>query len=98
MASSELDLLEPIAIVGLSLKFPQDATSPQKFWEMLVEGRTASTRVPSDRFNVDSHCSAGTKRLDEVRCPLTILCIEVEQRLSATIDWLSLYQRRHQAI
>jgi hypothetical protein len=50
----EDDGLEPIAIVGLALKFPQDATSPEAFWQMLVEGRSAMTDVPKERFNVDA--------------------------------------------
>jgi Beta-ketoacyl synthase, N-terminal domain len=60
------DLLEPIAIIGFSLKFPQDATSAESFWEMLMEGRSAMTKVPGQRFNVDSFYVPGTKRQDEV--------------------------------
>ena len=48
------DKLEPIAIIGFSLRFPQDATSPEAFWKMLMEKRSAMTDVPSDRFNVDA--------------------------------------------
>jgi hypothetical protein len=29
------DKLEPIAIVGMDLRFPQDANGPEEFWEML---------------------------------------------------------------
>ncbi|KAF1828904.1 reducing type I polyketide synthase [Decorospora gaudefroyi] len=46
---------KPIAIIGLSLKFPQEATSPQAFWEMLVKGRSAMTEIPKDRFNVEAY-------------------------------------------
>lgn len=49
------DSLEPIAIIGLSLKFPQEATSPQTFWDMLVEGRSAMTEMPKDRFNLEAY-------------------------------------------
>ncbi|KAL9131150.1 MAG: hypothetical protein Q9217_000851 [Psora testacea] len=31
--------LEPIAAIGFSLKFPQDAVSPDAFWQMLKERR-----------------------------------------------------------
>lgn len=48
------DKLEPIAIIGLSLRFPQDATSQAGFWDMLMEGRSARSDVPKDRFNVDA--------------------------------------------
>lgn len=60
------DLIEPIAVIGFSLKFPQDATSPESFWKMLMEGRSAMTKVPENRFNVDSFHVRGTKRRDEV--------------------------------
>ncbi|RDL41699.1 uncharacterized protein BP5553_01678 [Venustampulla echinocandica] len=49
------DALEPLAIVGFSLKFPQDATTAESFWSMLLEGRNVSTEFPSDRMNIDAH-------------------------------------------
>lgn len=48
------DIIEPIAVIGLSLKFPQEAKSSESFWGMLVEGRSAMTDVPNDRFNIDA--------------------------------------------
>ncbi|KAG9235236.1 hypothetical protein BJ875DRAFT_399470 [Amylocarpus encephaloides] len=45
------DSLEPIAIIGFSFKFPQDADTSENFWQMLVEGRSAMTEVPKDRWN-----------------------------------------------
>ena len=59
------DLLEPVAVVGFSLKFPQDALSAKSFWNMLLEGRCAKSDVPKDRFDVDSFYVPGTKRQDE---------------------------------
>ena len=44
----------PIAIVGMGCRFPQEATSPEKLWEMLYNKRHARTEVPKDRFNVES--------------------------------------------
>ncbi len=44
---------EPIAIIGLSCRFPQ-ADSPQAFWELLRNGVDAITEVPSDRWDVDA--------------------------------------------
>lgn len=32
-AKSKVD--QSIAVIGMALRFPQDATSPEKFWEML---------------------------------------------------------------
>ncbi|ROV87828.1 hypothetical protein VMCG_10550 [Cytospora schulzeri] len=43
-----------IAVCGLSLKFPQDASSEKGFWAMLLEKRNAMTEFPPDRLNVDA--------------------------------------------
>ncbi|MCJ1389265.1 hypothetical protein MMC18_002121 [Xylographa bjoerkii] len=53
-SGSKEDVVEPIAVVGYSLKFPQDATSSEGFWQMLVNGRSAMSDVPKDRFNLDA--------------------------------------------
>lgn len=45
------DLIEPIAIIGLSLKFPQDVTSLDKFWNLLLEQGNTATEFPSDRLS-----------------------------------------------
>ncbi len=46
------NLNEPIAIIGLSCRFPQ-ADSPQAFWDLLRNGVDAITEVPSDRWDVN---------------------------------------------
>lgn len=56
------DKLDPIAIVGLALRFPQDATSPEAFWQMLLEGRSALTDVPQDRYRVDAFYEASANK------------------------------------
>ena len=48
------DALEPIAVVGFSVKYPQDADSPASFWSMLVEKRCAMKEWPKDRINLDA--------------------------------------------
>lgn len=46
---------DPIAIVGMSCRFPQDAENPEKLWEMLLNGRSAATEFSKNRMNVDAH-------------------------------------------
>ncbi|KAI2485149.1 Fatty acid synthase S-acetyltransferase [Pyrenophora tritici-repentis] len=58
------DAMEPIAIVGMSAKLPQSATSPEAFWKLLEEGRSAMTEVPSDRFNIDAFYHPNGDRLN----------------------------------
>lgn len=56
---------QPLAIVGFSLRLPQDAsTSAESFWSMLVEGRCASTPFPEDRLNVNGFYHPDGNRRD----------------------------------
>ncbi|KAJ4293019.1 hypothetical protein N0V88_005683 [Collariella sp. IMI 366227] len=48
------DAVMPIAIVGISGRFPGDAENPKKLWDMIEEGRSALSDIPADRFNVDA--------------------------------------------
>jgi acyl transferase domain-containing protein/acyl carrier protein len=45
---------EPIAIVGLGLRFP-GADSPQAFWKLLQSGVDMVTEIPADRWAVDDY-------------------------------------------
>lgn len=47
-------LSDPIAIVGMSCRFPGGANNPEKLWSMISEGRSAWSNVPSDRWNENS--------------------------------------------
>ncbi|KAJ5094368.1 hypothetical protein N7456_010229 [Penicillium angulare] len=55
---------EPIAVVGIGLKFPQDADSIHGFWDLLVHGRSTVTDVPKSRWNVDSFYHPNADRHD----------------------------------
>lgn len=45
---------EPIAIVGLSCRFP-GAPSARDYWQLLQEGRDAVREVPADRWDKDAY-------------------------------------------
>ncbi|WPH02495.1 Hypothetical protein R9X50_00536000 [Acrodontium crateriforme] len=45
--------MEPIAIVGMAMKFPGDSISSESFWEMLQNGRSAHSPIPKERFDGD---------------------------------------------
>ena len=55
-----------IAIIGFSFQFPQEATTPQGFWEMLVDGRCAATEFPKDRMNMNGFYHPNADRYDAV--------------------------------
>ncbi|KAL4961999.1 type I polyketide synthase [Aspergillus stella-maris] len=61
---SESGRLKPLAVVGLALRYPGDAVSPDKFWRMLMERRCASSRYPADRLNIDAHYNPTGNRQD----------------------------------
>ncbi|KAK3903617.1 hypothetical protein C8A05DRAFT_14423 [Staphylotrichum tortipilum] len=44
-----------LAVVGMACRVPGDADTPEKFWELLVQGRDTLSEVPADRFDLDAH-------------------------------------------
>jgi acyl transferase domain-containing protein len=73
MASSRWDEIEsaaarqPVAVVGIALKFPQDVSSAEDFWQMLMNGRCAATGIPKERMNADTFHGSGENNFDTVR-------------------------------
>ncbi|KAH8668644.1 fatty acid synthase S-acetyltransferase [Xylariales sp. PMI_506] len=45
---------DDIAIIGMASKLPRDASSADAFFDLLVQGRSALTEVPSSRYNIDA--------------------------------------------
>jgi len=58
---------DPIVVVGMALKFPGEAISADSFWQMLLDGRSAQSEVPADRFNIDGFYHPNNNRQDSVR-------------------------------
>jgi len=48
-------LSEPIAIVGLSCRFPAGADDPEALWQILRDGTDAIREIPPDRWDVDAY-------------------------------------------
>ena len=63
------DTIMPIAIVGMSCRFPGDATSPEKLWELCAEARSAWSEVPSERFNQKAFYHPHAEKLGTVSSP-----------------------------
>ncbi|PJZ68820.1 hypothetical protein CH373_15490 [Leptospira perolatii] len=53
--------VEPVAIIGMSCKFP-GANSLEEFWKLLSEGKDAISEVPSDRWDVNEYYDASGVR------------------------------------
>ncbi|PHH89547.1 hypothetical protein CDD83_5806 [Cordyceps sp. RAO-2017] len=54
-----------LAIVGMACRLPGGADTTDRFWEVLDKGLDVSRRVPSDRFDVDSHYDASGRQLNK---------------------------------
>jgi acyl transferase domain-containing protein len=48
------DLSSAVAVVGLDIKGPGEATNPEAFFQMILQGRSALSRIPGTRFNIDA--------------------------------------------
>ncbi|HXL36644.1 MAG TPA: type I polyketide synthase, partial [Ktedonobacteraceae bacterium] len=46
---------EPIAIIGMSCRFPGGANTPEAFWQLLRSGRDAISEIPSERWDIDAY-------------------------------------------
>ncbi|MBS1801530.1 MAG: SDR family NAD(P)-dependent oxidoreductase [Acidobacteria bacterium] len=46
---------EPIAVTGLGLRFPGCGDDPQRFWQMIEEGRDAVVKIPRDRWDREAY-------------------------------------------
>ena len=49
---------EPVAIVGLGVRFPGGASTPDSFWDLLSNGVDAITEIPSSRWPIDQYYNA----------------------------------------
>jgi acyl transferase domain-containing protein len=58
---------KPIAIVGIAFRGPGDAHDPEAFYRMLVEGRSARSEIPKDRYNVDAFYHPDPERLGSIQ-------------------------------
>ena len=58
---------DPIAIIGLSCKFGGDAKSPESFWKLLEDAKSAWEEIPSSRFSINGSYHPDPDRLGTVR-------------------------------
>jgi myxalamid-type polyketide synthase MxaB len=46
---------EPIAIIGMSCRFPGNVNDPKAFWQLLHDGIDAITEIPANRWNIAAY-------------------------------------------
>ncbi|RKF63199.1 Non-reducing polyketide synthase nscA [Erysiphe neolycopersici] len=44
-----------LAVVGMSCRMPGGANNPELLFQLLADGRDVHTKIPSDRFDVETH-------------------------------------------
>lgn len=69
---------QPLAIVGFSLKFPQEATSTESFWAMMMDGRSSMTEYPESRMRIDAFYRPDATRRDTVSDGANLLGQSIE--------------------
>ncbi|AGC45624.1 polyketide synthase [Myxococcus stipitatus DSM 14675] len=58
---------EPVAIIGMSCRFPGGADSPESFWRLLREGFDAMREVPAERWDAATYQSSDPSVAGKVR-------------------------------
>lgn len=94
---------EPIAIIGMSCRFPGGANSPEAFWQLLQNGEDAIREVPPERWNVADYAEANAiwygGFLDDIDrfdpqffgiSPREAVNIDPQQRLVLEVAWEAL--------
>jgi len=64
--SEDYPAIEPIAVVGMAMRFPGELHSSDKFWDMISKGRSAHSEIPKDRFNIDGYYHPDSDRAGAV--------------------------------
>jgi len=85
--------LEPIAVIGMSLKFPKDADSEETFWNMLMEKRCALSEFPPDRLNSRAFHHPDLSRQSTVNIPPYEIITSAEMFSIDVNDTWSLFER-----
>ncbi|KAK1979840.1 KR domain-containing protein [Colletotrichum cereale] len=52
---------EPIAVCGMALRLPGGISTPEEFWQFLIEKKDARGLIPPTRFNASSYYSESAK-------------------------------------
>lgn len=58
--------LVPVAVIGMSCRFPGDASDLGKLWDFCSNGRSAWSEIPPEKFNVDAFYHPDPERGDSV--------------------------------
>lgn len=63
--------MDDIAVIGMGLRFPGNATSPEELWKVLERGESQWSEFPKDRLNIDGYYHPGGERQGSVCCQIS---------------------------
>jgi len=82
-----MDSNVPIAIVGMSCRFAGDVSDPEKLWQLVADGRSAWSEIPSSRFNLNGVYHPNSAK------PSTV-CIKSYVTIENNRVWTDMLERR----
>lgn len=56
------DQADDIAVIGLACRFPGDADTPSKLWDLQINGRSAWSPIPASKWNHNAHFHPSSDR------------------------------------
>ncbi|KAH9205133.1 fatty acid synthase S-acetyltransferase [Leptodontidium sp. 2 PMI_412] len=57
----------PLAIIGIGFRGPGDGSTPEKFWQMLLDARSARCEIPKERYDIDGFYHPDPERLGSIQ-------------------------------
>lgn len=93
---------EPVAIIGMGCRFPGEADSPDRFWQLLEQGVDAITPIPRERWDVSLYADIVPDHggfIRQVDCfdaaffqvaPKEAIMLDPQQRLLLEVTWEAL--------
>ena len=60
-----------VAVIGLGLRFPGNASSPDGLWNVLERKESQWSEFPKDRMNIDGYYHPSGDRQGSVSCTLS---------------------------
>ncbi len=59
--------MEPVAVVGIACRFPGDASTPERFWDLLQHGKCEFANTPGAWFGANLICQAAYSKVPNDR-------------------------------